>query len=474
MSEENLNEPDENPEAEGTTIAEAPEHVNPVWLNGKSFLAKYIARPVHHFTKIEAASGVVLIIAAVAAVLWVNLGFKESYVSFWHTEIDISIAGIEIFQNTLVHFVNDVLMAFFFLVVGVEIKREIVSGELKKARDAALPVFAAIGGMLVPALFFIVFNLDSGNLGGWAIPSATDIAFALGVISLLGNKIPSSLRIFLLTLAVADDLLAIVIIALFYTNSLEVKWVFGAAIVTVLFAISRHARIWYTPLYFLLGALLWWMTYRSGIHPTIAGVAIGFLTPAKPLQRRDESQAVAYWLQEKPHIYVADVRWANFQLYESVSVAERVKAHLHPFTSFIIVPIFALANSGIQISGSDLTSGAWNNSVTFGVFFGLIFGKVIGITLFTWIITRLKLVNLPQHMNWPSVAGVGVVSGIGFTVAIFISSLAFGEQSVDTSLLGPLGQAKFGIFVASIVAALVGSLILHYVYKKPDFNQSNK
>lgn len=451
-------------EGEGD-ISHAPMDNSPVWLNRGSFLAKYIGRPInHYFTKVEASSGIVLIVAAAAAIIWVNTGFSESYYSFWHAHIDIGVAGVEIFKGTLGHFVNDVLMVFFFLVVGVEIKSEIVTGHLKKLRDASLPVIAAIGGMAGPAIIFFIFNRGTDNISGWAIPTATDIAFALGVISLLGKRIPTNLRIFLLTLSVADDLLAIIIIAIFYTEGLEFKWLLGAVAIAVAIGLARRVKIWYTPLYFLLGALLWWMTYRSGVHATIAGVAIGFLTPAKPIQERHESQAVTYWLQKKAHVYVADVRWANFQLSESVSVAERIRAHLHPITSFIIVPIFALANSGIEIS-SAVFSGEIANRVTLGVFFGLLVGKIMGVTLFTWLGVKLKIAKLPARMNWGSIAGVGMIAGVGFTVAIFVSSLAFEDGN---SLADPLGQAKFGIFAASIMAALIGSLILHFVYNNKE------
>lgn len=449
-------------EGEGA-ISRAPMDSSPVWLNRGTFLAKYIGHPIHHyFTKVEAASGIVLIAAAVIAVIWVNLG-GDSYEHFWETHIDIGVGGVEIFKGSLEHFVNDVLMVLFFLVVGVEIKTEIVSGHLQKFRDAALPVIAAIGGMAVPAFVFFIFNRGTDASSGWAIPTATDIAFALGVVSLLGKRIPTNLRVFLLTLSVADDLLAILIIAIFYTSDLEFRWLVGAVVVAVLIGLSRRARIWYTPFYFLLGALLWWMTYRSGVHATIAGVTIGFLTPARPIKERHESQAVAYWLQKKEHVYVADVRWANFQLTESVSVAERIQAHLHPITSFIIVPIFALANSGIALS-TDIFGDALLNRVTGGVFFGLLIGKVVGVTLFTWIGTKLKVASLPAGLNWLSVVGVGMIAGIGFTVAIFVSSLSF--EGGGNSLTDSLGQAKFGIFAASAVAAIVGSMILNSVYGK--------
>ncbi len=456
---------EEGAEFQTGEISNAPMDTSPVWLNRGSVLAKYIGRPIHrYFTEVQAAGGIVLIVATVVAIVWANT-FRGSYDSFWHTEIDISIAGVEIFQNSLGHFVNDVLMVLFFLVAGLEIKKEMVAGSLRKFKDGSLPVIAAVGGMLVPALIFVLFNLGTDDLKGWAIPTATDIAFAIGIISLLGNRIPSTFRVFLLTLCVVDDLLAILVIALFYSGGIEFPWLLGAVALVIVHWICRRARVWYTPLYFALGILLWWMTYRSGVHPTVAGVAIGFLIPVKPLQERHESQAIAYWLQEKAHVYVSDVRWANFQLSESVSVGDRVIAHLHPITSFFIIPIFALANAGIDLSGGVFSS-ALINRVTLGVIVGLLGGKLLGITLFTFIATKLKISELPAKMNWGAVSGLSILAGIGFTVAIFVSTLAFGDDGTGNSLTSSLGQAKFGIFLASFVAALLGTLILHFVYNK--------
>ncbi len=431
-----------------------------VWLSGESIMAKYVARPIRRFMQVEASSGFLLIIVTAVALIWANSPLGDNYTDFWDTHIDIRVGGVEIFTHNLQHFINDVLMVLFFFVVGVEIKSEFVTGQLKNFRTAALPIVAAIGGMAVPALVYVAFNMGDGNLEGWAIPMATDIAFALGVLSLLGERVPRSLRIFLLTLAIADDIGAILVIAFFYTDNLEFKWLLGAIVVGVLIAIARRARIWYTPFYFLLGAVLWWMTYRSGVHATIAGVAIGLLTPARPLQTYTEARGVAKWLEQKKTIYVSDVRWANFNVSESVSVANRVKISLHPFTAYIIIPVFALANGGVEIS-NQIIRDAISSEITLGIFFGLLAGKIIGITLFSWLGVRLGGLRLPDGIRWLSITGIAAIAAIGFTVAIFVSTLAF-DTSADE-----LSQAKLGIFAASILAAAVGMYLLHHAHKKP-------
>ncbi len=441
-----------------------------VFLSSESAAAKYIARPIQRFMGVEASGGIILLIATAAALIWVNSPWGQSYTDFWHTEIDIAIGGQEIFRGDLTHFVNDVLMVLFFFVVGVEIKSELVVGQLRNLKYAAMPAIAAVGGMALPAIIYVIFNLGGGDLDGWAIPMATDIAFALGVVSLLGNRIPRTLRVFLLTLAIADDIGAILIIALFYTDNLELGWLFGAIAVAVAISIARRVRIWYAPFYYLLGAVLWWFTFRSGIHATIAGVALGLMTPARPLQPVEEARGAAKWLEEKPMVFMADIRWANFQIAESVSVADRVKNYLHPITSFIIVPIFALANAGIEIS-SDIVSDALRSEVTMGVFFGLLVGKTAGVTIFGWAAVKTGVGKMPEGMRWGSVIGVSTIAGIGFTVAIFVSQLAFGGgedgEGEGIGKMLELSQAKLGIFAASILAAVIGGYTLHHSHKSP-------
>ena len=450
---------DEIEEEEGGHVTHAPIS-NLVWIGSNKLLAKYIARPIKRFMEIEASSGIFLILATLAALIWANSPWGSSYHTFWETELDISIGNVEIFANSLEHFVNDALMVFFFFVVGVEIKHEMVVGHLRNAREAAYPAIAALGGMLFPAIIFLIFNNSGPGMDGWAIPMATDIAFALGILALLGNRIPRTLRIFLLTLAVADDIGAILIIAIFYTEQLEVGWLLGAIGMCVLINLMRRARIWYVPIYFLLGAIVWWFTFKSGVHATIAGVALGFLTPAKPLQSQEEARKVSKWVQEKEHVYVADVRWANFNVAESVSMTSRIQAAMHPFVSYIIVPVFALANAGIEISSNSLRE-ATTASVTLGVFLGLVVGKTAGVMLFSWLASALKLAKRPEGLNHMGLLGIALITGIGFTVAIFVSTLAF-EKEEQVALLE---QAKIGIFAASIVAAGLGLLVLHRAYK---------
>lgn len=353
------------------------------------------------FVRTEAASGLILLAATLFALLWANSPWIESYHSLWRQ----TVMGM-----SLHHWVNDGLMTLFFLVVGLEIKRETLEGELSSRSRAALPVVAALGGMIVPALIFWILNADSSGARGWGIPMATDIAFALGVLTFFKNRIPSSLKVFLLALAVADDLGAVVVIAFAYTQ--QVAWVYvlaGLGILTALLVINR-LRIHNAAIYLLAGIPLWACLLRSGVHSTIAGVLLALVIPARS--------------------------------------GHRVEGALHPWVAFGIMPAFALANAGVSLGNSTL-----NHPVSVGVVCGLVLGKQSGITLFSWIAVRLRLAALPSGASWTQLYGVACLAGIGFTMAIFVANLALDEVQL-------IENAKLAVLAASVFSAAFGALIL--------------
>jgi NhaA family Na+:H+ antiporter len=450
------------------------------WLGRSSRSARYVGRPFRRFISVEAAGGVVLLIATITALVWANSPWKESYFDLWFGDIHVSVGDVEIFIGPVEAFVNDALMAIFFFVVGLEIKRELVTGSLKNRRDALLPVIAAVGGMVVPALIYAVLNWGTDAVDGWAIPMATDIAFAIGVVSLLGSRVPKSLKVFLLTLAIVDDIGAILVIAIFYTSELSWPFLILAVVLLVFMWVMQKMRVWYIPAYIAVGAVVWWATYRSGVHATIAGVAIGLLTPAKPLQSEEDARQVAKWLQDKGQVFIADVRYAGFRIRESKSVAERLETLLHPYTSFLIIPIFALANAGVELS-TDILTDALESPVTMGIVFGLVIGKTVGVFGFTLIGLKTKVAQLPRMTRKAQILGIGMVAGIGFTVSIFVTTLAFptgdhghSEEAATELVDGNDGEllqtaqnrsnsdeAKIGILVGSMIAASMGLATLY-------------
>ena len=430
------------------------------WLGSNRRLAKTIGRPVMRFLGIEASSGILLVFAALVALIWANSPWSDSYNEFWGTEVTISLGDSISLEHhghplTLGQFVNDVLMVLFFFVVGLEIKREMITGHLKKFRDALLPMIAAVGGMVVPAFIFYVFNSSGEAFDGWGIPMATDIAFAIGVVSLLGKRVPSAMKIFLLTLAIVDDIGGILVIAFFYTEELASEWLIVAAISVFGVIIFKKLNVRYTPAYIALGVILWYSLFESGVHSTIAGVIMGLLAPATALisDKNALSEAVQPAMQDQSDF--SGFRKATFHLNASVPVTERFENLLHPLTGFLIVPIFALANAGVEIS-SDSLSDAASSGVTRGVLFGLVFGKIAGVTLFTFVAVKSKISELPIGSNFRHILGISALSGIGFTVSMFITSLAY-----DNVLLQD--ESKIGILVASALAAIVGVFFLRSV-----------
>jgi len=424
------------------------------WLGGDRRLARRVGRPVRNFLRIEAAGGILLLIATITALVWANSPWSDSYHDLLETHITIHVGDLIHLDESVLHWINDALMAIFFFVVGLEIKRELVVGELRDPRAAALPAIAAIGGMVVPAGLYIAFNSSGAGFDGWGIPMATDIAFAVGVVSLLGNRVPSAMKVFLLTLAIVDDIGAIAVIAIFYTDDFSSGWFLTGIAGIMLVVLMRIAKIWWIPAYVVVGTFVWLAIFESGIHATIAGVILGLITPAIPLkpESKEEDLDDMVRLAVRGDASAPVVRRANFELKEQVSVVERLEDTLHPFSSYVIIPIFALANAGVMLSG-DTISDAITSPVTLGVVFGLVIGKLVGISLFTWLAVKSGVASLPRSSAWIDVFGLAAIAGIGFTVSLFITGLAFDDPLIAD-------EARIGILAASAIAAVVGTLIL--------------
>jgi NhaA family Na+:H+ antiporter len=404
-------------------------------------------RPLADFLRAEAAGGVVLVVAAIVALVWANSPWSASYRDLWSTTLSLTL-GSHNLSLDLLHWVNDGLMTLFFLVVGLEIKRELVQGELRDPRRAALPAIAALGGMVVPALLFVAVAGGGAARDGWGVPMATDIAIAVGVVALLGSRVHPSLKLFLLALAIVDDIGAIVVIALFYSGSIDVAMLGLAALALAVMMVMRAFGIYWSPLYVVAGAGMWLALHEAGVHATLAGVVCGLLAPAVPhtppeLIDVDELADVS-----SPEAVATTVTRAK----SSVSVVEWLEHVLHPWTSFVIVPIFALANAGIEIS-RDALGDAARSRVTLGIVLGLVVGKPLGITLASWIAVRTRVGALAPGVSWSSLLGVASIAGIGFTVSLFITELAFDDPTVTT-------DAKLGVLAASILSALVGSALV--------------
>ncbi len=384
-----------------------------------------LSRAVREFLATESSSAVVLLAAAVVAMVWANSPWSASYTSLWATDLGLGLGPVDLHLD-LHHLVNDGLMALFFFVVGLEIKRELVEGELRDPRAAALPALAAAGGMVVPAAIHAVVTAGTAGSRGWGIPMATDIAFAVGVVGLFGRRLPSGLRLFLLTLAIVDDLGAIVVIAVYYSSSVDLAAMAWAAAGLVAVVVARRLGVTSPWLHVPLALAVWYLTHRSGVHATVAGVLLAFSIPA-----RTEA--------------VGDTRVP--------SAAERLVHRLHPLTSFAVVPLFALANAGVVVDLGAL-GRAEPARVAVAVVLGLVVGKLVGIVTFTSIAVRLGVGRLPAGMTTRHLTGLAGVAGIGFTVSLFIAELAFpGRPELADA-------AKTGVLAASLVAAVIGATLL--------------
>lgn len=387
-----------------------------------------ILNSIRDFLRLESASGLLLLIAAVLAMMIVNSPLQPLYDGFLDMPVAIQVSKFEIAKPLLL-WINDGLMAVFFFLVGLEIKREVLQGELSSPTRMALPIIAALGGMIVPALIYSIINWgDDIAMQGWAIPSATDIAFALGVLSLLGKRVPQSLKLFLLALAIADDLGAIVIIALFYTSNLSMTslMIAGGALI-VLFILNRRGVVSLAP-YLLVGMVLWAAVLKSGVHATLAGVLLAFFIPLHGRTPQDESPL------------------------------EYLEHDLHPTVAFGILPLFAFANTGISLTG--LSMDALLSPVPLGIAAGLFLGKLIGVMGFSWFAVVTRIGQLPRNVSWTEMVGVSFLCGIGFTMSLFISSLAFAQNGITLEV-----DERLGILLGTILSAVVGYLILYFKLK---------
>lgn len=420
-------------------------------------MTRAVVLPIQQFIHIQGISSVFLLAAAVAALVWANSPWKESYHHLWEVELTVSRIQLPVHA-----WINDALMAIFFFLVGMEIKHEIVHGELSDMRQATLPIVGAIGGMVVPALLYVLLNYGTAAAHGWGIPMATDIAFSLGVLGLV-KGVPSELKIFLLTLAIADDIGSIAVIALFYTDELHLRSLFVGLLFLVIIGLLLKLGVSRPILYFVLGALFWFATLRSGIHATIAGVILGFMVPSKaPMSLADfdemSSEMVKRYRQARS---AADEKTAKNMLgaFEALaqsteSASERLTRQLNDWVSFLVLPLFALANAGVTFSGRAWW-GLLTSHVTWGVMIGLLVGKPLGICGFSWLAVRCKVAQMSSNVSWLQMGAVGVLAGIGFTVSIFISSLAFDDPM-------HLMEAKAAVLGASAIAGGLGYLALRH------------
>ena len=404
-----------------------------------------IRQPLLRIIHLENLSGLALIAGAVTALVLANTSLAESVDHFWHYHLQIKIGGIDL-DESLLHWVNDGLMTVFFFVAGLEIKRELVVGDLREPRKAALPAVAALGGMVIPALVFLAISAPETR-NGWGIPMATDIAFAVGILTLLGNRVPPRLKVFLLTLAIVDDLGAIVVIALFYTSSLNTTALAVAGVILATMITLRVLGVWWMPIYVLAGAGLWLAVFESGIHATLAGVVCGLMAPAKP-RRPDHTKVLA-----GPGQTIDELKAIVFDTRETTSVVDRLIHGLHPFTALLIVPVVALAHTGVGITADSLWSGL-TSSTGLAILLGLLVGKPVGIAVATWVAVKTNLAVLPVNTTWGHVVGVGFLGGIGFTVSLFITDLAYAGDA------GTIDNSKIAVLTASVLASVFGAIIL--------------
>jgi Na+/H+ antiporter NhaA len=420
---------------------------------GRTAWARNLAAPVRDYLRTETGGAMVLLAAVVAGLAWANID-PDSYRSFWSTDLEIRVGDHALVED-LRHWVNDGLMVFFFFIVGLEARREFDMGELRERRRIALPVVAALGGVTVPILIYLVFNAGGDAADGWGAAMSTDTAFALGALALVGPRCPDRLRVFLLTLVVVDDLAALLVIAIAYTEQVSLTWLaIAIALLCVFIAIGR-LRVWRGPAYVVAGLGITLAMHESGIHPTIAGLAMGLATSAYLPARADleEVTARAREFREQPTPELA--RSARLGLESAVSPNQRLQLMLHPWTSFVIVPLFALANAGITID-SDLLHDAVSSPVTLGILVGYVVGKPAGILGASWLATRRGL-RLP--VGWGALFGGGAIAGIGFTVSLLISSLAFEGRTLE--------EAKLGTFGAAILAAALGWTVFRVIDRLP-------
>jgi len=428
--------------------AKAPESRLPI---------EVLLSPFVSFAKVEAAGGILLMASTIAAIVWANSAWEHSYHALWDVYVTVGLGKFAL-TETRHEWINDGLMAIFFFLVGLEIKREVLIGELSSLRQAAFPLIAALGGAILPALMYVGVAHGPEAISGWAIPMATDIAFVLGVLAILGSRVPVTLKIFVTALAIADDLIAVLVIAVFYTE--RIQWLYLAAALIV-FGLSFGANllgIRNPVVYALLGLLLWYAMLKSGVHATVAGVLLAFTIPARTYMDRDsfleQSRSLLSRFEgakegsSQAHAALHSVH-KKLELVESP--LHRIEHALHPWVSFAIMPLFAFSNAGVRILGN--VTAAMRNPVSLGVALGLLFGKPLGIWTFAWLSTKTGLAAAPPELSWRALFGAAWLCGIGFTMSLFIGTLAFGEGDL-------LSMSKIGILGASVASGICGSLFL--------------
>lgn len=418
-------------------------------------LAERAFSTLERFLHIEAVSGIVLLVAAAVALIWANSPAAASYHALWHAPVSIGL-GSQVFSQSLHFWINDALMAVFFLVVGMEIRREIHEGALASLQLAALPLAAALGGVLVPALIYVALNTEPTQLRGWAVPTATDIAFAVGVLALLGRSIPGNVRVLLLALAIIDDIVAVLIIAAFYSGGLDYSGLLVAGTGVLMVLGLQQIGVGSAWAYLLPGAVLWVGLLQTGVHPTLAGVVLGLMTPVLSGRMREQPLDAARLALDElntrndptPHELAGPLKQLRQAQREVMPPVIRVQMALHPWVAYGVMPLFALANAGVTLDGVDLSLDS-AQAVTVGVLLALVIGKPLGVIGASWLAVRLGWCRLPPGVTWSSVGLVGLLAGIGFTMSIFIATLAF----IDANLLN---AAKLGVLLASLVAAVLG------------------
>lgn len=413
--------------------------------------------PLRRFLATETGGAALLLAATVVALVWANSPLGGAYEDLWNTPLVLELGGMRV-EEDLQHWVNNGLMVLFFYVVGLEIRRELALGELRDRRAAAIPAIGALAGMVVPAAIYLAINAGGPGANGWGVVMATDIAFVLGVLAAIGRRLPSGVRVFLLTLAIVDDIGAIVVIAVFYSSDISLPALAVAAAIVLAILGLRRLWTWRGPAYAVAGLALWAALFASGVHPTIAGVLLGLVTAVHPSRRTDIDRAAnltrAFRRQPSPQ----RARAATLEVSASVSANERLTGSLHPLTSYVVVPVFALANAGVVLSGEALRDAA-SSRVTLGVIAGLVVGKALGISAITLAAVRMGVGRLPGGISRSPVLGAAALAGIGFTVSLFVVDLAFEDPQIAA-------EARIGVLIASVIAALLGWLLFAVAAKR--------
>lgn len=443
----------DNPDPDGLFIAE---------VQGRNKRLRQLIQFTHSSTKAAA----IMLLAAIVALVVANTPAHGPFLEFWHTQVSIGIGAFH-GEMSLAHIINDIFMAVFFLLVGLEIKYEMTAGELTNIRQAILPILGALGGVLAPIAIYLAFNATHPEaFMGWGVPTATDIAFALGILSLLGSRVPNGVRVFLSTLAVADDIIAILVIAIFYGESPDLLWLGAAAIVFVALIVMNRMHVYSLVPYILVGCVLWFCVFSSGIHSTIAGVLLAFAIPSGSRvnldnffdwsNKRLRMANSFYEGDETPLVaqkdYITTVSSLSKISKQAVPPATRLEHKLYPWVYFLILPLFALTNADVAVTGLDFAT-VTSSPVVLGVFCGLVLGKPIGIMLFSFITVKTKIASLPEFVTWRHMLGASVLGGVGFTMAIFVANLAYADALLIT-------EAKLSILVASTVAGVIGFVLL--------------